>query len=136
VKVVFDTNVLISAFATEGLCAGLLIRANKHEFELFISPSIIREFKAALVGKIGFSSDNARQASALLEEVAEAVDPQKKAVLISGVCRDDSDHAILEAAVAACADYVVTGDRELLDLKEFRKIRILSPRQFEMLFTD
>lgn len=133
-RAVFDTNVLVSAFAAEGLCARLLIRANRREFELFISPAIIREFRSALVKKIGLGLDDVRQAIMLLEEVAESIDPDPRTARITGVCRDHSDHAILEAAVAARAEFLVTGDRELLDLKEYGGVRILNPREFELLF--
>ncbi len=66
--------------------------------------------------------------------MAKAVDPAKRKIQITAVCGDEPDHAILEAAIAAQAEVLVTGDRELLGLKKFRKTRILSPREFELLF--
>ncbi len=133
-RAVFDTNILVSAFATQGLCARLLIRANRREFDLFISPAIRQEFERALGRKVGLSKEEIREALLLLEEAAKTVDPANRNIRIIGICRDEPDHAILEAALAGQAEFIVTGDRDLLDLKEFRKIRIMTPREFELLF--
>jgi putative PIN family toxin of toxin-antitoxin system len=134
VRAVFDTNVLVSAFAAEGLCVRLLIRANRREFDLFISPAIRKEFESALKGKVGLSPEEIREALLLLGEAAKTCDPAKRNIRIIGVCRDEADHAVLEAALAGRAEFIVTGDKDLLDLKEFRKIRIVTPREFELMF--
>ena len=133
-RAVFDSNVLVSAFVTEGLCARLLIRANRREFVLFVSPAVLKEFKKALEIKIGLSREEVRSALLLLKETTKAADPAKDNIQVSGICRDESDHSILEAALACRADLIVTGDRDLLDLREFRKIKIVTPREFELLF--
>lgn len=134
-RAVFDTNVLVSAFAAEGLCAGLLIRANRRECRLFLSTSIRREFEDVSKRKLGFSEEEVLKALSLIDEAAaETISVPEGGSRIAGICRDESDHAILEAAVLAEADFLVTGDRELLGLKEFRECRILSPREFELLF--
>ena len=133
-KALFDTNVLVSAFVTEGLCARLLIRANRREFKLFMSPPIRREFEKALEIKIGLSPEEIRAALLLLDETAKNEDPAKRNIRVSGACRDESDHAILEAALACGAEFIVTGDRDLLELGKFRGIRIVNPREFELLF--
>ena len=133
-KALFDTNVLVSAFATEGLCCRLLTRANRREFELFISLAIREEFKRALKNKIGLSSDEIQEARLLLEETAKTAIPAGGRIRLSGICRDEPDHAVLEAALACRAEFIVTGDRDLLGLSEFQGIRIVTPREFELLF--
>lgn len=133
-RALFDTNVPASAFATEGLCARLLIRANRKEFDLFFSPAIRKELACVLERKIGLSPEDIREALILLEDAAKTSDPAKRNIRISGVCRDESDHAVLEAAVACRADFIVTGDADLLGLGEFRGIKIMTPREFELLF--
>ena len=133
-RAVFDTNVLVSAFVTEGLCARLLIRANRRELDLFMSPAILEEFKKALEAKIGLSREEVRSALLLLKEASKATHPAKDNIQVSGICRDESDHSILEAAPACRAAFIVTGDRDLLGLREFRKIKIVTPREFELLF--
>jgi uncharacterized protein len=133
-KALFDTNVLLSAFATEGLCARLLTRANRREFDLFVSSAIRKEFEKALELKIGLSPEEIREALLLLEETAKSADPARQNVRLSGICRDEPDHAVLEAALACRAEFIVTGDQDLLGLGEFRGIRIVTPREFELIF--
>ena len=133
-KALFDTNVLVSAFVAEGLCARLLARANRREFDLFMSSTIKKEFEKALEIKIGLLPEEIREALALLEDAAKIADPTKGHIQLSGICRDETDHAVLEAALACGAEFIVTGDRELLGLGEFRGIRIVTPREFEFLF--
>lgn len=133
-RVVFDTNILVAAFVAEGLCARLLIRANRREFELFISPAIREEFVRALERKIGLSAGGVREALLLLDEITRACDPVKRKIRVTGVCRDDADHAVLEAALACRAQVIVTGDQDLLELKEFRQIAIITARDFELMF--
>ena len=133
-RVVFDTNVLVAAFAAEGLCAGLVMRANRKQFELFLSSFIRREFENTLHGKFGLSPDELKSALVLLDETAKAFDPANRNIRVNGVLRDKSDHAVLEAALACRAEFIVTGDHELLGLGEFRGIKIIAPREFELLF--
>jgi predicted nucleic acid-binding protein len=59
--------------------------------------------------------------------------PQPK---VSGACRDTDDDQILSCALSVNADYLVTGDFDLLEIKEFHGIRILTPGAFELLFED
>jgi putative PIN family toxin of toxin-antitoxin system len=134
VRAVFDTNILVSAFAAEGLCARLLIRANRREFDLFVSPAIRKEFETALKKKVGLLAEEIQEALLLLEEAAKTCDPAKRNIRVIGVCRDEADHAVLEAALACRAEFIVTGDKDLLELKGFRKIRIVTPREFELMF--
>jgi putative PIN family toxin of toxin-antitoxin system len=134
VRAVFDTNILASAFAADGLCVRLLIRANRKEFEPFFSPAIRKEFETALKKKVGLSAEEIREALLLLGEAAKISDPSERNIRVFGVCRDETDHAVLETALACQAEFIVTGDKDLLDLKEFRNIRIVAPREFELMF--
>lgn len=133
-RVVFDTNVLISAFAAEGLCSKLLERANKHDFMLYVSPFILEEFKRTLKIKIALSKREIKEALFILKEVVNTVDPNKQGIIVKNVCRDRDDDNILAAASACRADYLITGDRDLLELNKYRKTKIFKPRDFELLF--
>ena len=133
-KVVFDTNVLISAFAAEGLCSKLLERANKHDFILYVSPFILEEFKRTLKIKIGLSKREIEEALFILKEVVNIVDPNKQGIIVKNVCKDRNDDNILEAASACRADYLITGDKDLLELNKYGKTKIFKPRDFELLF--
>jgi putative PIN family toxin of toxin-antitoxin system len=132
-KAVFDTNVLVAAFVTEGVCAKLLGRARRKQLNLVISLFILKEFENVLLKKFSASKEHMRAATKLISEVGHRVNPAPK---VSGVCRDPDDDQILSCALSVKADYLVTGDFDLLDLKEFHGIRILTPGAFELLFED
>ena len=132
-KAVFDTNVLVAAFVTEGVCAKLLGRARRRQLDLVISPFILKEFENVLLKKLSASKEQTRTATKLISEAAQMVNPTS---MVSGVCRDPDDDQILSCTLSAEADYLVTGDMDLLELEEFRGIRILTPGAFELLFED
>ena len=134
-KVVFDTNVLVAAFVSEGVCSKLLIRARKRQFHLFISPFILQEFERVLVRKLKVPRDEARDAVRLVSEAAEAVVLHPPEI-DTPICRDSNDDNVLACSLAAETDYLVTGDADLLDLRSFRNTIIISPRDFESLFVD
>lgn len=129
---VFDTNVLIAAIITEGVCSKLLLRARAGEFSLVSCPFIMREARRVLSKKFRLHP----------EEIESAVEPILEAVhhLIEGavpseaVCRDKDDDNVLACAVAAKAGYLVTGDADLLEIGSFRGVKILAPRDFELMF--
>lgn len=133
-KVVFDTNVLIAAFLTEGLCSKLLIRARKGNFELILSDDIIEEFETVLRRKIKLSGQEISDARTILEEATEEI--IQKVNPIKPICRDKSDNKILACALTTNADYLVTGDEDLLTIKQYGKTRIISPKEFESLFAE
>ena len=131
-KAVFDTNILIAAFLTEGLCPGLLIRARKRNFDLILSDDIIREFKNTLTKKFKISSADVSEITSIVTEAAtEIID---ETTSIARTCRDQDDDMIIACAVSAGADYIVTGDEDLLVLKRYKNIVIVNPRNFEALF--
>lgn len=134
-KVVFDTNVLVAAFATAGLCSKIFQRANRRNFQLFISPFILQEFVETSKKKIGLPPEEIEGAMEILLEVVETVDPEERGIEVSGICRDEDDNQVLACALACKARYIITGDQDLLALKIFDNIEIISPRDFELLFT-
>ena len=131
-KAVFDTNVLIAAFVTEGICSKIFTRARKRQFHLLAYPFIMREFRRILVEKLSASRSEADEAIKLASEAIVMIVHPKQ--VITGVSRDPDDDNILACVLAANADYLVTGDHDLLDLHEFERTRIISPREFELLF--
>jgi putative PIN family toxin of toxin-antitoxin system len=134
VKVVFDTNVLIAAFLTEGICAKLLIRARRRDFDLILCDGILREFKRVLKKKFSASPHEMSEALVILSEAAQDILGQTDSIV--PVCRDSDDDLILACARDAVAGYVATGDEDLLVLKNHEGISILSPREFEKFFPD
>jgi len=129
---VFDTNVIIAALITEGICSKLLRRARTGEFTLASCPFIIKEVRRILSKKFHLADGEIASA---IEPVSEAVGQISEHNLkIKGVCRDADDDNILACALAAKAEYLVTGDADLLELKSYQGIRIITPRDFEALF--
>ena len=133
-KAVFDTNVLIAAFLTEGICAKLLMRAHRRDFDMILCDGILQEFKRVLKKKFAASPHEMSEAVMILSAAAQ--DIFRRTDSMASVCRDPDDNVILDCARDAVADYIVTGDEDLLVLKNYEGISILSPSEFEKLFPD
>ena len=133
-KAVFDTNVLIAAFLTEGICAKLLIRARRRDFDLILCDGILQEFKGVLIKKFATSPHETSEALIILSEAALEILGWTDS--ITPICRDSDDDLILVCARDVVADYIVTGDEDLLVLKNYEGISIVSHREFEKLFPD
>jgi putative PIN family toxin of toxin-antitoxin system len=126
VIVVLDTNVWISALLFGGTPDSALVRA-LDEDQLAISSFIQDEILRILVNKFG--RDRPASQSRLDDLLAQALVVEVTGEII-GVCRDPKDDAILETAWKAHADYLVAGDKDLLVLKEFRGIAIITPAAY------
>lgn len=128
-RVFLDTNVLVAAFATRGLCADV-VRTVLAEHELVVSDTVIEELTRTLIEKIRLPESAVHEittflrASATLAEVASLPAPAPVAV------RDPDDAVILAEALASSAEVLVTGDKDLLEAGEAPGIRILEPRGF------
>ena len=133
-RAVFDTNVLVAAFVTEGICSKILIRGRKKQFQLIACPVILQEFERVLIKKFSATRNEARSALQIVSEAIHRV--VRPSPLVQSVCRDPDDDAILACALEARADYLVTDNVDLLELKVFKGIRIVTPRDFELLFND
>lgn len=124
-RVVLDTNVLVASIVADGLCRDL-VRVRVHSHTIITSKPLLDELRRTLRVKFKADPDKLPLLSALHEQ-AEIVAP---ALLGERVCRDKDDDVVLATALAGKAEIIVTGDDDLLVLKGFRGIRILSPRQF------
>lgn len=130
VKVVFDTNVWVSVFMKK-LLNDEFSRV-KHELTVYVSKDIILEVsKVLLYPKIAEilrkTGINEKEILRALEAISTIVKPKVKLRVIE---EDVEDNKILECALAAGADIIVSGNRHLLKLGKFRKTRILTPREF------
>ena len=133
-KAVFDTNVLFAAIITPGACAKLLLRARRRDFQLVIYPGSRDELVQVLRAKLKSPSSVVQQDLTLVDEaVNEVCKPPGK---VHGICRDPNDDHVLDCLAASGAEYLVTGDADLQVLKKFHGAKILSPREFELLFAD
>ncbi|OLE55671.1 MAG: putative toxin-antitoxin system toxin component, PIN family [Acidobacteria bacterium 13_1_20CM_3_53_8] len=126
-KIVLDTNVLIAALIARGVCHQLLEHCISHH-ELVTSEFILNEVRDKLVEKFKHTSETADEVVRLLRSQLEVVLP---VALDAPVCRDADDDNILATAVAGNCECIVTGDKDLLILKQFKGISILSPSEFQ-----
>ncbi|MGA2362458.1 MAG: putative toxin-antitoxin system toxin component, PIN family [Candidatus Aminicenantales bacterium] len=125
-RVFLDTNVIVSAVATRGLCADVF-REVLVRHRLVISEILIDEVKAVLRGKIGIPSEIVSDVIAMLREGSILSRPSRSADL---PVRNPTDKALVSSALNGKADLFVTGDRELLDLAGVGDLDIVSPRIF------
>ena len=125
-RVFLDTNILISAAATRGLCADVL-REVLASHELLISAQVLSELKRILWDKFDVDQDLIDDFISLLRQDTVIARPGK---MPSVEIQDQDDLPILSAAISAGADVFVTGDKELLKIGQIEKLAILSPRQF------
>lgn len=125
-KIVLDANVIIAAFAARGLCESIM-EVCLSEHEIVLSGDLFDEILRNLQLKIKLPTNIVDNICEFLREHANISIPEP---LASDVCRDPDDIKILGLAVASNADYIVTGDKDLLILKNFQGIPILNPRSF------
>jgi|WetSurMetagenome_2_1015567.scaffolds.fasta_scaffold13764_6 putative PIN family toxin of toxin-antitoxin system len=122
-RVVFDTNIVVSALVFPGGRAdAVLQRILDGGDTLVISQAIIDEVLAVLAGKFGRHLEELSRVAVLLSEAAEMVKPRRRLIVLA----DEPDNRILECALAGRADGVVTGDKAMLFLKSFQGIALLS----------
>lgn len=133
-RVFLGTNVLVSAYATRGLCAEV-VRVVLAEHELVLGEVVLDELERVLVEKIRLPRADVAEIVAFLRE--HPVQPRCEAlgsVLGSIEVRDPDDALVPAAAVEASADVLVTGDPDLLDLLDgdsaVRDLDVVSPRGF------
>jgi putative PIN family toxin of toxin-antitoxin system len=129
VRVVFDTNVLVSIFGFPGgRLDALWTIVLEGSVTLALSEFILEEFSRNLASKAGLSSHEVAQAVDALRRRAEVVSPTQQLKVIR---TPDADNRILECAVEAGAQVLVTGNfRHIRPLGKFQGIVILTPREF------
>lgn len=127
IKIVCDTNVLISAFIFPGgppeeIFHGVIMQ----EYKLGISIHILEEFKRVLRRKFTWPEDSIAEIIELIQRNATTVNPKHRVKVI----HDEPDNRILECAEVFKADYIISGDKHILKLKIFKNIKILPASVF------
>src|SRR3989337_1258063 len=132
-KVVFDTNIFISAFVVPGSQGErAFILARQRRFDLYTSVPILTETANKLREKFDQSAEDIKEALKIISRAAEVLKPSTKL----HVLEDVPDNRILECAVEAKADVIVTGDRHLLKLKKFQGIPVVRLVDFLRMFPE
>lgn len=125
-KIILDTNVIIAAFAAHGLSHSVF-ELCIDRFEIHSSAKIIEEVEKNLKKKLGLPKKIIEEIIVYLKEntIIEKVKEIPK-----GMCRDPEDDFILGLVEETQAEYLITGDKDLLSMNEFGSTKIITPRQF------
>jgi putative PIN family toxin of toxin-antitoxin system len=127
-RLVLDTNVLVSAIVFGGPPRDVLETILTGEHRLVLSPAILDELRRVLTGsKFRYPATAAGHIDAELREIAEIVEPVTR---LSVVIADPEDNRVLECAVEGGADFIVSGDRDLLALGRHAGIPVWRPQEF------
>ena len=128
-KVVFDTNILVSALVFPGgRGEAALRRIIEEQDQLVISKPILDELLGILARKFSSDAEELAHVAVFLSGLAVSVRPRRKLQVV----KDEPDNRILECALAGHAEAIVTGDHVLLSLREYRGVRIVRLREYLM----
>jgi putative PIN family toxin of toxin-antitoxin system len=126
-RVVFDTNIFVSAFIIPGsLAEKAFLKVIEREDILLLSKEMLDELLSILSTKFSRDREEISRVAVILSEMAEWVRPT---IRIS-VLKDEPDNRILECAVFGKADMIVTGDKEMLKSKIYGKTKIISLKAY------
>jgi putative PIN family toxin of toxin-antitoxin system len=125
VRVVLDTNILISAVLFPGGPPELVYRlALEGRIELVTSPALLGEFGRVLTTKFGWACEPAEEAVRQIARIGQVSESSER---VREIKADPADDRVLEAALAGSAEVIVSGDRHLLRLRKWRDVRIVKP---------
>ena len=134
VKIVPDSGFYIAAALKDGYARTYLVgKGSKYlSYQLFSSEPILLEVQEKLENKFGFDRPTVVAAMSDIRKVAKIVYPTK----VVDVIRDPDDNKILECALEAEADVVLSFDKDLLDIKEYKGIKIVHPASLKYWFIE
>lgn len=126
IKVVLDTNIIVSGILFGGKPKDILELVYSEKIIAVTSQFLLTELQEVLLKKFKFTKEAILDITGKIKEVYYFVLPNK----IIHVLKDNPDNRVLEAAVEGNCSFIITGDRALLKLKTFKKIKIVTPNQF------
>lgn len=126
IKVLPDTNIIISSVFWRGNPYEVVRRGILGEYQLIISVEILDEVVDKLRNKFHFPEESMQELIDILMTYCHVIDVTSK----FDVVRDKKDNKVVECAFDGKADYIVTGDPDLLELKEFKGIKIVKAKEF------
>ena len=131
-KVVIDTHVFVSGLTFKGKPREVLDLIWRGDIEVCISSFILKELEEILKKDFGWDRDQIKHTIEKIKAKTILVRPTDK---VSVIKENDDDNRILECAIEGRVQYLISGDRKhLLPLKEYQRIKILSPAEFLKLF--
>jgi len=127
-NIVLDTNALLSATLwTDSEAQKLLFHLIHINAHLYVSMPIVVEYQKVLQRDFKFTEQETIEATTKILKIFQMVTPKEKVDIIKD---DETDNKIIECAIAANAQYIITYDKHLLELKRFRNIEIILPKEF------
>ena len=134
IRAVVDTNVLISALISKKPSPPLNIYnlLKSADFLLITSPAILEELEEVINRKtiIKLHKRSQQQIDEILQEIAETSYIVPGMISVEAVKKDPDDDKFIAVAIEGKADYIVSGDKPLLNIKEYMGIKIISPKDF------
>ena len=127
IKVVLDTNVFISALFWKGAPYQIFKRILEGAILNFVSPQILAEIKERLLDKFKLPPEKVKEFLEIIVFNSQLVYPKKKLNIVK---KDPKDNKILECTLEAKASFVISGDGHLLEIKKYKGIKIVSPKEF------
>ncbi|MFA6065470.1 MAG: putative toxin-antitoxin system toxin component, PIN family [archaeon] len=125
-KVVLDTNILISASFWFGNPRQIIDFAFGGKFLVYSSDNLIQEYKNSIIRDFAETLEGAEERANFFLAFLEIVEPKEKVL----ACEDLDDNKVLEVALEVKANYIVSGDKHLLKMQEFRGMKILNAKDF------
>lgn len=128
-RAVVDTNVLISAIFWPGKPKQLLNKIRRGEITFLTSQALLSELKQVLTRKdkpFKLSEEEAQRVLSAIRDLAEVIQPHSQVTR----CRDEADNRVLECALDGRADWIITGDTHLLEMRSFEEIKITTVADF------
>lgn len=125
-KVVLDTNILISAIAFGGKPEGVLNLVLDEKIIAVTSPILLAEFQEVYKKNFPLKFVDFELTLERIEEIFKMVKPKRSLKIV----RDEDDNRVLEAAFEGNCDFIITGDKDLLDLKKYKNIKIMKADEF------
>ena len=134
-KLVLDTNTIVSAFFWEGNEADLLRKIEQGKARLYVTSQILKGVEE--VAKRPKFSEAARKADVTPDQIVQKIASLSQMVIAPQshikACRDEKDNKFLECAESAKADYLISGDEDLLSLKAYNGIPVIRARKIMQL---
>ena len=125
-RIVVDTNVWVLGIVFGGKPKQILRNIIDGQIQVVSSKALLAELAEVLSKKVKYTSEKVEQIAEQLEELVEIVQPRETIE----ACRDPGDNRVLEAAIEGKCRYVISGDKDLLALKKYKSVRILTPVEF------
>ena len=128
-RVVLDTSILISSLLFRGEFSKLVDLWKKGAFIPVISKDTFEELETVLdYPKFGLSKEE--KVEMIAEEMLPFFEVVEVRQEVKGICRDPADDKFISCAVSAGADFIVTGDKDLMEIKKYRSVKVLSTSDF------